>query len=40
MRLDQAWVTEIKTAEVGIKVRAIGELEKQGVYAVGKVLDS
>lgn len=31
VRLHQAWVTEIKTAEMGTEARAIGELEQQGV---------
>ena len=40
VKLDQAWVTEIKTAVVGTKSRPIGELEQQGVWAVGKAPDS
>ena len=31
VRLHQAWVTEIKTAEMGTEARAIGELEQQDV---------
>lgn len=40
MRLHQAWVTEVKTAEMGTEARAIGELEQQGVEGVGKGPDS